>query len=206
MINVTENCNNWGAQLEVFGFFCGVHHGADSRRRRRHDGLAMTPRTAAFAGVVAFSALALARPGFACGADEAQPSAYQFGSVACPTVADVKTMPSYEETGYDAAYDRFVFANDCDHVLIETLTSLRPMADPRCPHYSGFVEADAALFMLATKQDIDISDLMPDSERANWKAQGVYAYFSYVEDPKRRAKANARLLALIAKQKNEAKS
>jgi hypothetical protein len=44
---------------------------------------------------------------------------------------------------------------------------------------------------------------MPDSERAHWKAQGVYAYFSYVEDPKRRAKGNARLLALIAKQTNE---
>jgi hypothetical protein len=166
----------------------------------------MTPRTAAFAGAVALSLLALARPGFACGADEAQPSAYQFDSAACPTVADVKTMPFYGETGHDAAYDRFVFTNDCDHVLIETLTSVRPMADPQCPHYGGFVEADAALFMLATKLGIDLPELMPDSERANWKAQGVYAYFSYVEDPKRRAKANARMLALIAKQKNQAKS
>jgi hypothetical protein len=166
----------------------------------------MTARTAAFAGVVAVGVLALAQPGFACGSEEAKASTYQFDSVACPTVADVKTMPFYDETGHDAAYDRFVFATDCDDVLTKTLTSLRPMADPRCPNYSGFVEADAALFMLAKKHAIEIPDLMPDRERANWKAQGVYAYFSYVEDPKRRAKANARLLALMAKQKNEAES
>lgn len=166
----------------------------------------MTLRTAAFAGVVSLGLVGLAQPGLACGDDDGRPSKYQAESAACPAVRDIKTMPFKFEWGVDAAYDRFRTGTDCDHVLIKTLTSLRPMPDPRCPNYGGFVDADAALFVLVEKHALDIPDLMPDSERAHWKEQGVYAYFSYVEDPRRRAKANARLLALIAKQKNEAKS
>jgi len=166
----------------------------------------MKRRTAAFAGLVAFNLLALAQPGLACGSDDAQPSNYQWDSTACPTLRDIKTMPFTEETGVDAAYDRFRYSTDCDHVLIRGLKSVRLMPDPRCPNYGGFVEADAALFLLAEKHDIDLPDVMPDSERAYWKEQGVYAYFAYVEGPKRRAEANARLLALIEKQKNEATS
>jgi hypothetical protein len=166
----------------------------------------MTPKNAAFVGAVLAGMVGLAQPGLACGDDDARPSKYQAESAACPAVRDIKTMPFYGEAGVDAAYDRFQFATDCDDVLIKTLTSLRPMTDLSCPSYSGFVEADAALFVLAKKHDIGIPDLMPESERAHWRAQGVYAYFAYVEDPKRRAKANARLLAQIAKQKNEAES
>jgi hypothetical protein len=166
----------------------------------------MTLKSAAFVGTVLAGLVGLAQPGLACGDDDARPSKYQAESAACPAVRDIKTMPFKDEWGVDAAYDRFRTGTDCDHVLIKGLTSLRLMADPRCPSYGGFVEADAALFVLVEKHALDIPDLMPDSERAHWKEQGVYAYFAYVEDPKRRAKANARLLALIAKQKNEAKS
>jgi hypothetical protein len=166
----------------------------------------MTPKNAAFVGAVLAGLVGLAQPGLACGDDDPRPSKYQAESAPCPAVRDIKRMPFYGESGVDAAYDRFQFTTDCDDVLIKTLTSLRPMTDPRCPSYGGFVEADAALFVLAKKHDIGLPDLMPESERADWKEQGVYAYFAYVEDPKRRAKANARLLALISKRENEAKS
>lgn len=155
-------------------------------------------KIATLLGAVALG-LVFAQPGRACGPDAEQPSTYQASSTACPAVADIKTMPFRQEEGVDAAYDRFRYASDCDHVLIEALTSLRPMADPRCPVYEGFVEADAALFVLIHKYDIDIPDLLPKSEHANWKAQGVYAYFAYVEVPEQRAKANERLLAIMRK-------
>lgn len=166
----------------------------------------MKLKNGAFVGAALAGLVGLAQPGFACGEDDARPSKYRADSAACPAVRDIKTIPFHGEAGVDAAYDRFQFETDCYHVLIKALSSLRPMADPRCPSYGGFVEADAALFVLVRKYEIDIPDLMPDSERANWKEQGVYAYFAYVEDPKRRAKANAKLLALISKQDNEAKS
>lgn len=161
-------------------------------------------RATSFFAAVAL--LALASPSFACGDEGGYAGNYPSNSEKCPAVSDIRTMPLRSDWGVDAAYDRFRKGSDCDQVPIEALTSVKLMTDPRCPSYGGFVEADAAFFVLVEKYGLDFEDVLPKSEGANWKEQGIYAYFTYVEESGRRAKLNGRLLALIdkAKKRNDA--
>jgi hypothetical protein len=143
--------------------------------------------------------MAVAPPSLACGDDsEHVGNAPSYGNE-CPAVRDIQTMPFRDDWGVDAAYDRFRTGADCDQVLIKALASVEPMPDPRCPSYGGFVEADAAVFVLLEKYHVDFREVLPKSELAHWKEQGVYAYFAYVEEPKRRAALSARLLERIGK-------
>lgn len=160
---------------------------------------AVTFAAAAACGLLAFTPLSLA-----CGDEGGHASNYPSNGETCPAVSDVKTMPFRDDWGVDAAYDRFRTGSDCDQVLIDALASVKLMTDPRCPSYGGFVEADAAFFVLVEKFGLHFEDVLPKG--ANWKEQGIYAYFEYVEEPRRRAKLNERLLTLIdkAKKRNDA--
>jgi hypothetical protein len=148
-------------------------------------------------GAAELGLIALTQACLACDDENGRASTYQARGKKCPVVSDIKEVPFHDEPGTDAAYDRFRFTSDCDQVLIKTLKSLKPMTSPVCPSYGGYVEADAVFWLLLKKHSLDILDVLPKSEHANWKEQGVYAYYAYVEEPQRRAKLNARLLTLV---------
>ena len=113
---------------------------------------------------------------------------------ACPEVNAIQIMPFREERGVDLAYDKLRFDAQCEPILWKTATSDKLMPDPREePKYGGFTEGDAAVFVLVDKYHVPLEEVLPDDQAEDWKAHGVWAYFEYVESPRNRVAAVARL-------------
>ncbi|MBI1212268.1 MAG: hypothetical protein GC190_12450 [Alphaproteobacteria bacterium] len=117
----------------------------------------------------------------------------------CPAVRSIKMMPFRAEHGVDAAYDRLRDDAGCEQLLLDTLTSLKPMADPRqmAPE-EGFVEGDAALFVLLERHHLEFEQVLPPEQAEDFRNSGIFAYFAYVATQSGRADVIARTKRLAA--------
>lgn len=111
------------------------------------------------------------------------------GGYSCDVVERIRIMPfRADEVGRDRAYDELIAAG-CAAVpcLVETIGSGRRMADPRqAPIFPGFRVGDAALFMAARITGRPYDESLPAEVRKRIAAEGVRAYFEYVDGTSRR--------------------
>jgi hypothetical protein len=104
-------------------------------------------------------------------------------------VERIRVMPfRVDEVGRDQAYDDLI-AQGCAAVpcLVETIGSGKRMADPRqAPIFAGFRVGDAALFLAARITGRPFEESLPAEVRKRIPADGVQAYFEYVDGTSRR--------------------
>ena len=73
--------------------------------------------------------------------------------------------------------------------LVEKITDTKVIDDPNdASQVIGFTVGDAATFMLLyiTNEDWQPGSMFPQVVAKQWKSEGVYAYYAYVEKPKNR--------------------
>ena len=103
----------------------------------------------------------------------------------CDRVSQIKHIPHKEEPVDDAAYNAFIKAGRAAlPCLIAKVTDTRKMHDPRsAPGYVGIKTrvGDVAYFMLVRIAKIGFTEMLPDEVQENYRAEGVYAYFKFVQ-------------------------
>ncbi len=125
-------------------------------------------------------------------ADDVQPKENTFDVESlCNELRNIKRMPhEAQETADDPIYDGLIAmgvkAIPC---LVEKVTDTTVIEDPReAPHVHGFTVGDAAVFMLHRITKEPIEEILVGNYKDEWKTNGVYAYFSYVEKLENRKK------------------
>lgn len=108
----------------------------------------------------------------------------------CKRLHELKRMPFEEEKSGDPVYDGLLASGRAAIPgLVDKITDTTIMADPReSPHVHGFMVGDAAVFMLHDITREPLESILPAAVAEEWKTEGVYAYFSYVENFKNRKK------------------
>jgi hypothetical protein len=113
----------------------------------------------------------------------------------CEHVLKIKKMPFKDEGVDDPSYNALVKAGRAAiPCLIPMITDTRKMRDPRQSYTYGDVRAgDVAYFMLMRIANTDFRELLPPKVQKNYKTQGIYAYFEYVEQYRNRMWLRRRL-------------
>ena len=126
--------------------------------------------------------------------------AHSSSSSECPSISSIRIMPFHDEPGHDPTYDRLRFQDDCEDVLVSALSSNLRMNDPRqAPTVGTFTEADAAVFILLERYEIDVAEILPPEPAAEYRGSaGIYAYFSFVKEPEGRAYVANHLRQIVA--------
>ena len=108
----------------------------------------------------------------------------------CNRVAEIKTLPMKGDPGVDAAYDAIVGAGEAVvPCLIQKITDLTPMRDPRCMFSERTTVGDISYFVLVDITKLDFVELLPADVQRKIQNNGVYAYHDYI----RRKGARSRL-------------
>lgn len=108
----------------------------------------------------------------------------------CERIDEIRVIPFKNERVDDEVYNGILTMGDnAIPCLINQLTSTVPMDDPRkSPRYKHVTTGDVALFILMDISDMEIDDILPGEILAQYKTDGIYAYFNYVEkNPNRKA-------------------
>lgn len=101
----------------------------------------------------------------------------------CQKVKNIKELPrDWGEKGVDKTYDEIVAAGyTVIPCLIDNLTNVVVMRDPRCPTISTATTiGDISYFLLVDMLKLELTELLPDDVKADFKTTGVYAYQEYV--------------------------
>jgi len=110
----------------------------------------------------------------------------------CSRLSEIKKIPHRDPKDSDPIFDAILSkGNEAVPCLVDKLTDTTLMDDPReAPPYQDFRVGDTAFFILAklTKRDGQLRELLPPQYEKRWKTEGVYAYFSYVENAANRKK------------------
>lgn len=113
----------------------------------------------------------------------------------CEHVLKIRKMPFKDESVDDPSYNALVNAGRAAiPCLIPMITDTRRMRDPRQSYTYGDIRAgDVAYFMLMRITHTDFRELLPLGVQKNYKTQGIYAYFEYVEQYRNRVRLRRRL-------------
>ena len=99
----------------------------------------------------------------------------------CNRVAKIKTLPMKGDPGIDAAYDAIVGAGDAVvPCLIQKITDVTPVRDPRCLFSERTTVGDIAYFVLVDITKLDFAELLPADVQKKIQRNGVYAYHDYI--------------------------
>jgi hypothetical protein len=103
----------------------------------------------------------------------------------CARISEIKVLPMKGERGEDPLYDAFMDAGEgVVPCLINEVTNITKMRDPRSE--PGFPDiqirvGDIAYFLIIDITKLNFTELLPADVQAQYKDQGVYAYFKYVQ-------------------------
>lgn len=108
----------------------------------------------------------------------------------CEQVRQIKVLPFKGDQGRDKTYDSLVAAGDAVvPCLIDKVTDATPMQDPReTLKFAETKVGDVAYFVLIDITHIDFAAPFPTKIKEDYKSEGVYAYFRFVEKPSNRKK------------------
>ncbi len=99
----------------------------------------------------------------------------------CNRIAEIKTLPMKGEPGIDAAYDAIVGAGAAVvPCLIQNITNVTPVRDPRCLFSEKTTVGDIAYFVLVDITKLEFAELLPLAVQKKIQSNGVYAYHDYV--------------------------
>ena len=106
----------------------------------------------------------------------------------CRQVSKISVLPFKGDKGRDQVYDALVAAGDAVvPCLIDEITNLTRMADPReAPKFADTRVGDIAYFVFTDITKMNFTDPLPTNVKEEYKAEGVYAYFRFVEKPENR--------------------
>lgn len=102
----------------------------------------------------------------------------------CETVKAINELPrDWGEKGVDKTYDAIVDAGEkVVPCLIDQITDLTVMKDPRCPTISTATTiGDVSYFILVDLMEIEFTLLLPEDVVTDFKTNGVYAYHNYID-------------------------
>lgn len=101
----------------------------------------------------------------------------------CDRVSEIKLLPFKGERVDDEAYNSLIDAGEVAiPCLIEKITDTRRMGDPRhAPTYPDVRVGDVAYFVLIEVTKLDFIEMLPAAVQKQYKNDGVYAYFRYVQ-------------------------
>lgn len=117
-------------------------------------------------------------------------SAAQDPNLLCNRVSEVKVLPFKGEQVDDPAYNALINAGETVlPCLIEQVTNTTRMRDPRqAPKYEDTTVGDVAYFIIIHITKLDFTELLPTQVQNDYKEEGVYAYFKFVEKKENRRK------------------
>ena len=108
----------------------------------------------------------------------------------CKRIGEIKKLPDRDPNDTDSIYEEVIArGNEAIPCLIEEIANETPMRDPRsAPIWQNYKVGDTAIFLLVeiTGQDQLLEEMLPTKYRAEWKTNGIYAYFNYVLETKNR--------------------
>ena len=110
------------------------------------------------------------------------------GDTLCDRIGEIRTLPFRGEQVDDDVFNAFLeHGRNAIPCLIVAITDTNPMPDPRkAPKYDDVVVGDVAVFVLLEITGKPIQEMLPAEISAEFSAKGVYAFFRYVQDPKKR--------------------
>ena len=115
----------------------------------------------------------------------------------CDKLAEIKTLPHKAEPVNDPVYNALMRAGEkAVPCLIRKITDTTSMRDPRkAPGYAGIDNkvGDVALWVLGDITQLDFVELLPPSVQADFKEEGVFAYFKYVRNDEHRRELQTKL-------------
>ena len=119
----------------------------------------------------------------------------------CDRVPQIKILPFKGEQGKDATYDSLMVAGDAViPCLIDRVTDVTPMQDPReSLKFEDTRVGDIAYFVLTDITGMDFTAPLPTRVKREYKDEGVYAYFRFVEKLENRQKIQNALRAWFKK-------
>ena len=112
----------------------------------------------------------------------------------CESIKDIEVLPHKGEPVHDPAYNALVSAGEqAIPCLIRKITDETVMKDPRsAPKVGNVLVGDTAFFVLVDIAKIDQSGfvelLPPDVRKAYEGEQGIYGYFSRINEDNNREK------------------
>ena len=114
----------------------------------------------------------------------------------CHQVPEIRVLPFKGDKGRDRVYDSLVTAGDAVvPCLIDEITNLTHMSDPReTPKFADTRVGDVAYFVFTDITKMNFTDPLPPNVKEEYKADGVYAYFRFVEKPENRKEIQRYLL------------
>lgn len=106
----------------------------------------------------------------------------------CKELSKIQRIPFKDEPVDSEVYNRIMgrgkAALPC---LINSITDLTRMKDPRtAPTYPDFRVGDLAFILLVRITRTPFEQMLPDQVKSRMSAEGVYAYFQYVQRPTNR--------------------
>jgi hypothetical protein len=113
----------------------------------------------------------------------------------CDRISEIKLLPFHGDRGLDTTYDAFIDAGETVvPCLIRKVTDTTAIPDPRETLKSpDTTVGDVAYFLLIEITKLDFAQLLPPDVQEEYKAQGVFAYYKYVQKKKNRVELQNRL-------------
>ena len=116
----------------------------------------------------------------------------------CKRISEIKIVPVKGDPGEDRVFDEFMDAGEAvvPCLIKKVVDSTKVHGCPICPGYAGIEQriGDVAFFLLLHLKDVNANQFLPDSLQKEYKAQGIYTYFKYVQQPANRRRVQERLL------------
>ena len=119
----------------------------------------------------------------------------------CDRLISIDTLPTRDPTITDPIYESLIAkGDDAIPCLVEKISDTTATPDPRysVPHWQHYKVGDTAVFTLldiVSRDDSEWETLMIQSlspmRAAEWKTNGIYAYFNYVSEAKNRKQLQA---------------
>jgi hypothetical protein len=119
----------------------------------------------------------------------------QDAATICNRIPDIKLLPFHSERGRDATYDAFMDAGELAvPCLIQKITDTTRVPDPRETLKSPDTTiGDVAYFLIIEITKRDFAEFLPPDVQKQYKDQGVFAYYKYVQKIKNRERLQSRL-------------
>lgn len=113
----------------------------------------------------------------------------------CNRIPEIKLLPFHGDSGLDTTYDDFMDAGETAvPCLIGKITDTTAIPDPRETLKSPDTRVgDVAYFLLIEITKLDFAQFLPPDVQEEYKDQGVFAYYKYVQKNKNRAELQNRL-------------
>ena len=117
----------------------------------------------------------------------------------CNRIAEIKIVPLKGYRGEDRVFDEFMDAGDAvvPCLITKVGDATKVQGCPICPGYAGIEQriGDVAFFVLLHMKKLSADKFLPDAVKKDYKEEGIYAYFKYVQKPAHRHRLQARLRA-----------